>query len=1057
MRGPQILTLVIAAVFLGACNLMPPLVETNQIEQSVQTGIATPVSYTRAKSNALESATKKMVTFPNMVKTTEFSEPETAEVSEIEALLKAEGIDIENLDALEAGGFSTQSFNSRRLFFAQFTTRVPRRIRSYQVKIPTSGQFELKLKEGSRYKVLDNDATDGQAVIQMPASTLKTWMHLNRNWRSDSELKVEDPLYYLSDTLSSARKQWFSRTRWLSMGLRPLPVPSEWKSPQGNDFVLNMTAKNVSSFSMIWLQQKNKQASYPPGIKEIGPEGGIVELPGIITLQIPENALDSKQIIRIEQMKEVQEYPDYDPIEGPDAIDIVPPVRFFPENLKLSKPGSIRAALTPERVRFGNDEQFHATGISYESFLEGIPPDKGFLLDLDERNTDGRMNYNEWYKLPELTIVRVLGYPRRTFKTSSFSTQQVSFFEEPTPHMCFGISGANMPPYAIFEYSRDTSLERKKAICQGISDSYVEYKKISTEFLPVAWENTEYENREYNVIPIYLKKLEGSATTSARWNSKESIFNLPESNIDSSGNIDNLLDTSAHENYHIFQVANMKRTGPLSYFTISPWLKAYDNPSRSWLPESVSRFMGAYVGSKYASKWISKFETNARTPEGFLYNQAPYGRSLAVGVKNFADRNHSFLDTPLGNDGIDPQYSRVNIPALMNNTIYQNSKGKVNGIKRLHDADINYLIKGEYGIISALKSVNSIFSIERAFPTWASMIALKEYGLGTEKKENFTFKKIAEVEKLDAVDYKKPLTPDLRTTRDNPYNIAGTQSFNEIKNMQAQYFYLEYKNLSKSQVVYVYLEPDTIESSVTQILTNENAENYLGKGIRVMLLKEKTQQKDFLPYKPELADIKSGKKIRKAIHSMSQSKNKVNIEGKSKSVYYTAFPLPVNDDVVRMLVSVTLPYFGEGNRVRVRYQLKTFIGGPELISFEVNDEGKEKQRVVEAIVKDCEPDDCIFSFDSRDDQEEKILVNAELLENLGEDDNGRKIQKWAALIPNSSKVNGELTVLSDNWPSNAVEEKVVACNMLPENVSLSDEFNVKSANTLQKLVASCKG
>jgi len=197
----------------------------------------------------------KTVTFPNMVTTTELTAPPDAELSELEALLKAEGIEI---DAEDLEGFQTQSLlnGNGPLHIAQFVTNWPRRPKNYQVKVPANGAFKLTLQAGPRFEVIDNDASDGSTTIQLPAGTLRTWMHLDAKWKQNSSLRVEDTLYYVNDTLSSAKKKWLDRNRWLKLGNRPLPVPSDWYSPDGNSFVLQMTAANASGFEMVWLKRK---------------------------------------------------------------------------------------------------------------------------------------------------------------------------------------------------------------------------------------------------------------------------------------------------------------------------------------------------------------------------------------------------------------------------------------------------------------------------------------------------------------------------------------------------------------------------------------------------------------------------------------------------------------------------------------------------------------------------------------------------------------------------------------------------------------------------------
>lgn len=304
----------------------------------------------------LSAAAPKTVTFPSQVKTREVEALQEHEVSEVEALLKAEGLD---LDAEEIEGFKTQLLNGEGpLHIVQFLAQLPRRPKNYHIKMPATGDFKLTLQAGSRYAILDNDATDGEAKIQLPSGTLKTWLHLNKNWRKDSELGVEDALYYVQDTLSSARKKLLDSNRWLKLGLRPLPVPSDWESEAGEQWVLNFSAKDAVGFEMVWLNRKHQQADFPPGIKEIGPEGGTLELPGVASLTIPAGAMTTKQTVALKQVFEAASMEEYciSPDDCyPGWVFAAPIVKILPLGLELIKPGLLDLP-------------------SYQKYVDNIPP-----------------------------------------------------------------------------------------------------------------------------------------------------------------------------------------------------------------------------------------------------------------------------------------------------------------------------------------------------------------------------------------------------------------------------------------------------------------------------------------------------------------------------------------------------------------------------------------------------------------------------------------------------------------------------------------------------------
>jgi hypothetical protein len=260
-------------------------------------------SLAASKQSELENSSaplSQIVTFPNRVKMTRLSQAKPAEASKIEALLKSEGVSLDNLDT--GDDFQTQQLANHGLFVAQFTSKPSRKMSATQVKTPSTGSFQLELTEGPVFKIVDQDATDGSALIQMPAATLNTWLKLSQNWGQNSSLEIEDPFYYLKDTVGAQKQNGIGDQRSFRIGLRPLPVPEEWQSPYGKDFVFNFTTRDASSFQMIWVRNNEKPARPPFGIKEIGPEGGTVELPGVGKIEIPAGALSEKQIISLKQV-----------------------------------------------------------------------------------------------------------------------------------------------------------------------------------------------------------------------------------------------------------------------------------------------------------------------------------------------------------------------------------------------------------------------------------------------------------------------------------------------------------------------------------------------------------------------------------------------------------------------------------------------------------------------------------------------------------------------------------------------------------------------------------
>jgi hypothetical protein len=225
--------------------------------------------------------------------------------------------------------------------------------------MPETGEFKLTLTSGPRFELLDNDARDGEARVQMPASTLKTWVHLDES-RNGGTLEVSDELYYVKDTLSKERNKHKRHpdaryNTWFKLGLRPLPVPGDWHSPDGQSFVLRFKAQQVQEFQLIW-QKRRESAPFPPGVAEIGPEGGKIELPGVATLTVPDGALTQKTALSMRQVSSA--------LTPYDLTYVSPVVKFEPDGLQFQKPARIKMKNTIENWRH------HPTLIQFRLFKQ---------------------------------------------------------------------------------------------------------------------------------------------------------------------------------------------------------------------------------------------------------------------------------------------------------------------------------------------------------------------------------------------------------------------------------------------------------------------------------------------------------------------------------------------------------------------------------------------------------------------------------------------------------------------------------------------------------------
>lgn len=197
----------------------------------------------------------------------------------------------QTLSHIRDDGISTETPNVYPLFFQ--TNMAPKS--KYHVQIPTTGEFKLVVKAGERFTLVDNNATDGTASITLPQCTFNAALQIQGPKSPNSKLDINDQLYHVKDTLNTSQ-----RNKWMSIGLRPIPVPTNWHSEDGNDFVLRFKNQDIQSFNIIWKNEK-KKAPFPPGINEIGPEGGVVELPGVCLIKFAAGDIKKPTVFSIKQ------------------------------------------------------------------------------------------------------------------------------------------------------------------------------------------------------------------------------------------------------------------------------------------------------------------------------------------------------------------------------------------------------------------------------------------------------------------------------------------------------------------------------------------------------------------------------------------------------------------------------------------------------------------------------------------------------------------------------------------------------------------------------------
>ena len=157
---------------------------------------------------------------------------------------------------------------------------VSRQAIAHGIQMPDVGFFEILFRQGTQYRVVDGDARDGKAVVELPEGVYHFGLEAGEGWNSRSTLTFVDDLYYLRDTLRQSHPWFLASRKMVSLGVKPLPVPESWRGRAGGDVVLGFEAENLDAFRLVWKTQEGV-APYPPGVGKIGVAGGRLALPGV--------------------------------------------------------------------------------------------------------------------------------------------------------------------------------------------------------------------------------------------------------------------------------------------------------------------------------------------------------------------------------------------------------------------------------------------------------------------------------------------------------------------------------------------------------------------------------------------------------------------------------------------------------------------------------------------------------------------------------------------------------------------------------------------------------
>lgn len=291
----------------------------------------------------------------------------------------------------------------------------PKKLKKNIIKISENGDFKLTIKKGNKFSVIDNNATDGNATIEIPENVINSFIGIpekdeDEHRKVTGSINIEDKLYYAKQEIKPLSKKeleaifdkdekehdkkfetkkentekdkennegWYTGERedgtWYQIGKRPLPIPSEWKSDDGIDYVLSFKNQGIKQFDFKGYKVNNpKDYEYPDGINLIGIKGGTVSLTGVGKIEIPQGALDKEIFISMKQELQGMDFT----IPADECCYsswdyIAPIVKLEPFNLELKKKAKITLKIDTNRL--GNNDPSQVIYFSGNSIRDIIP------------------------------------------------------------------------------------------------------------------------------------------------------------------------------------------------------------------------------------------------------------------------------------------------------------------------------------------------------------------------------------------------------------------------------------------------------------------------------------------------------------------------------------------------------------------------------------------------------------------------------------------------------------------------------------------------------------
>lgn len=571
------------------------------------------------------------------------------------------------------GGFTVQGNKEPKLAKLQITAMCsndPNNYRVWKITNPNTIDIAFRWSIEQTAQSAVGTAPPGESYLETDTeggkNTIKLFVGVKQQ---DSQVSKPDVC------LPGQEADW-EESKWWSMGTRSLPVPVDWKSDNGTNQVFDLTNQGVTDFVIRWVKTPGQPASFPPGIKEIGPEGGTVDLMGVAKLEILPNSLPTKSTIILRQNLSAPlniGYKDSGKLYIKDFY-AGPVVSVFPEGLTFNKPAKLKITNFPGMLINActdglkwvmKDPSPLQTNWVWLNLNEQViqteqvgPADQetgNFSNDCDKSFDSYLLNISKTGIFSKLInqFYAPLSHEQEfavdeNFSIKSNSSPQFNIIKHTNGKFILFFRDIDFPlPAGSSLFMYDThypELRRLADYFNSVLDVYTQKFSSKTNYIlpPSPWFHPRKDLLDRKYIQVLLDQTDSLNTDAV--DQGQIQFIIP---LDFKTNKDAGMKGINHEVWHSFQHAKTS----LKDFDV---FKKSSNPSK-WLNESAADLAAFVVGLDVKSDYIKRISsTGATFPPAYPDLSAP-----TSGISDDINGQQLRLDIPLTDtlDGLSPYYA----------------------------------------------------------------------------------------------------------------------------------------------------------------------------------------------------------------------------------------------------------------------------------------------------------------------------------------------------------------------------------------------------------------